>query len=93
MTAAKPPARQRAVGALASGFATAELHHHRGHDPCDIGGLMCMPLRRIQFRRAEALRDLARRTTAKFASVVIGMGVDRERFHSAFAPLGRIAAL
>ena len=30
MTAAKPPARQRAVGALASGFATAELHHHRG---------------------------------------------------------------
>ena len=33
MTAAKPPARQRAVGALASGSATAELHHHRGHDP------------------------------------------------------------
>ena len=33
MTAAKPPARQRAVGALASGFATAELHHQAGHDP------------------------------------------------------------
>jgi hypothetical protein len=32
MTAAEPPARQRAVGALASGFATAELHHQAGHD-------------------------------------------------------------
>jgi hypothetical protein len=32
MTAAMPPARQRAVGALASGIATAELHHHPGHD-------------------------------------------------------------
>src|SRR4051794_22074412 len=32
ITAAKPPARQPAVGALASGFATAELHHHPGHD-------------------------------------------------------------
>src|SRR4051812_12520660 len=33
MTAAKPLARQRAVGALASGSATVELHHHPGHDP------------------------------------------------------------
>ena len=33
MTAAKPPARQRAVGALASGSATAQLHHQAGHDP------------------------------------------------------------
>ena len=33
MTAAKPPARQRVAGALASGFATAELHHQAGHDP------------------------------------------------------------
>ena len=32
MTIAKPPARQRAVGALASGLATAELHHQMGHD-------------------------------------------------------------
>ena len=32
MTTAKSPARQRAVGALASGFATAELHHQAGHD-------------------------------------------------------------
>src|SRR4051812_9028413 len=32
MTAAKPLARQRAVGALASGSATVELHHHPGHD-------------------------------------------------------------
>jgi len=30
MTAAKPPARQRAVGALAGGSATAELHHPAG---------------------------------------------------------------
>ncbi|MER8607170.1 hypothetical protein NKH48_26255 [Mesorhizobium sp. M1233] len=34
MTAAKPLARYGAVeGALASGFATAELHHVWGHDP------------------------------------------------------------
>ena len=33
MTAAKPLARYGAVeGALASGFATAELHHLGGHD-------------------------------------------------------------
>ena len=33
MTTAKPPARYgAAVGALARGFATAELHHHLGHD-------------------------------------------------------------
>ncbi|MFO1157219.1 MAG: hypothetical protein U1E60_00105, partial [Reyranellaceae bacterium] len=32
MTAAKPPARQRAVSALASGFAAAELHHAEGRD-------------------------------------------------------------
>ena len=32
MTAAKPPARQRAVGALASGSAIAELHHQLGHN-------------------------------------------------------------
>ena len=31
-SAAKPPARERAVGALASGFATAEPHHRKGHD-------------------------------------------------------------
>ena len=36
MTAAKPLARQRVVGALASGFATAELHHHQGHDLLDL---------------------------------------------------------
>ena len=24
---------RRYEGALASGFATAELHHHQGHDP------------------------------------------------------------
>ena len=33
MTTAKPPARQRAVGALTSGSATAELPHQAGHDP------------------------------------------------------------
>jgi hypothetical protein len=34
VTTAKPLARYSAVeGALASGFATAELHHQRGHDP------------------------------------------------------------
>ena len=33
MTAAQPPARQPARGALAGGFATAELHHQPGHDP------------------------------------------------------------
>ena len=33
MTTAKPLARYSAVeGALASGFATAELHHLSGHD-------------------------------------------------------------
>ncbi|RVG28647.1 hypothetical protein CN229_16065 [Sinorhizobium meliloti] len=33
MTTAPPPAHYRAVeGALASGFATAELHHLWGHD-------------------------------------------------------------
>jgi hypothetical protein len=32
MTAAKPPARQRDVGALANGFATADLHHQTGQD-------------------------------------------------------------
>ena len=36
MTTAKPPARYGAMwGARAGGFATAELHHHRGHDPND----------------------------------------------------------
>jgi hypothetical protein len=34
VTTAKPLARYSAVeGALASGFATAELHHQVGHDP------------------------------------------------------------
>lgn len=34
MTTAPPPAHYGAVkGALASGFATAELHHLWGHDP------------------------------------------------------------
>ncbi|RWA57918.1 MAG: EAL domain-containing protein, partial [Mesorhizobium sp.] len=34
MTTATPLARYGAVeGALASGFATAELHHSAGHDP------------------------------------------------------------
>jgi hypothetical protein len=34
MTAAPPLARYSAVeGALASGFAIAELHHYTGHDP------------------------------------------------------------
>ena len=33
MTTAKPPARYGAMGgARAGGFATAELHHHQGHD-------------------------------------------------------------
>ena len=32
MATAMPPARQRALGALASGIATAELHHPPGHD-------------------------------------------------------------
>ena len=36
MTTAKPLARYSAVkGALASGFATAELHHLSGHDLCE----------------------------------------------------------
>ncbi len=35
MTTAPPPAHYGAVeGALASGFATAELHHLWGHDRC-----------------------------------------------------------
>ncbi|MER8421760.1 hypothetical protein NKJ46_27565 [Mesorhizobium sp. M0166] len=34
MTTAKPLARYSAIkGALANGFATAELHHLWGHDP------------------------------------------------------------
>ncbi|PBB11764.1 hypothetical protein CK231_21965 [Mesorhizobium loti] len=37
MTTAAPLARYGAVeGALASGFATAELHHLAGHDPREI---------------------------------------------------------
>ena len=38
MTTAPPPAHYGAVkGALASGFATAELHHLWGHDPRPTG--------------------------------------------------------
>ena len=40
MTTAKPLARYSAVeGALASGFATAELHHLSGHDPNNLIGI------------------------------------------------------
>ncbi|MHC2419772.1 hypothetical protein ACVMB2_003682 [Sinorhizobium meliloti] len=40
MTTAPPPAHYGAVkGALASGFATAELHHLWGHDPDRREGL------------------------------------------------------
>ena len=53
MTAAKPPARQRAVGALASGFATAELHHQPGHD---LGGLKLDQVRRLKELEAENTR-------------------------------------
>jgi hypothetical protein len=42
MTAAKPLARYGAVeGALASGFATAELHHVWGHDPIAASSKLC----------------------------------------------------
>jgi hypothetical protein len=44
-TAARPPARQHAGGALASGLATAEPHHRAGHDR-EMGGLRCGARRR-----------------------------------------------
>ena len=44
MTTAKPLARYSAPhGALASGSATAELHHHRGRDP-DLDGYLRHPV-------------------------------------------------
>lgn len=42
MTTHTPLARYSATnGALVSGFATAELHHLMGHDPCRSWRLCC----------------------------------------------------
>ncbi len=56
MTTAPPPAHYGAVeGALASGFATAELHHLWGHDQAE---------RRIQVLRHGPYVRLSRITTS-----------------------------
>ncbi|MDX0110467.1 hypothetical protein GOC33_32195 [Sinorhizobium meliloti] len=47
MTTAPPPAHYGAVeGALASGFATAELHHLWGHDPPHLHAVLAFALRK-----------------------------------------------
>jgi hypothetical protein len=51
-----------------------------------LPALLCIPAKRIHFRRPDGTNGHG----ANFVSVVLGVGVDPDRFRDAFAPIGRI---
>ena len=64
-------------------------NRQRSHPLHELAPIMLKPFRRLHFINGHTERRLS---APRNASVLLGIGVDRERFREAFARLGKVAA-